>query len=73
MVVDGTGVAEQGRHRDLLAAEGAYHALHAAQFADGVGSSAAACLDDRLRRRRAGNADLVAREDVGPFGPDGLA
>ncbi len=37
VVVDGTGVAEQGRHRELLAAEGAYHALHAAQFADGVG------------------------------------
>ncbi len=37
VVVDATGVAEQGRHRDLLAAEGAYHALHAAQFADGVG------------------------------------
>jgi len=37
VVVDGTGVAEQGRHRELLAAEGAYHALHAAQFADGIG------------------------------------
>jgi ATP-binding cassette, subfamily B, bacterial len=33
MVVDETGVAEQGRHRDLLAAGGIYRRLHDAQFA----------------------------------------
>ena len=33
VVVDETGVAEQGRHADLLAAGGAYRRLHAAQFA----------------------------------------
>ena len=31
VVVDETGVAEQGRHGDLLAAGGAYHRLHEAQ------------------------------------------
>ncbi len=36
VVVDSTGVAEQGRHRELLAAEGIYHALHQAQFVDGL-------------------------------------
>ncbi len=36
VVVNSTGVAEQGRHRELLAAEGIYHALHQAQFVDGV-------------------------------------
>ena len=32
IVVDETGVAEQGRHRDLLAADGVYRRLHDAQF-----------------------------------------
>jgi ATP-binding cassette subfamily B protein len=32
VVVDATGVAEQGRHDELIAAEGAYHRLHAAQY-----------------------------------------
>ncbi len=36
VVVNSTGVAEQGRHRELLAAEGIYHALHQAQFVDGL-------------------------------------
>jgi ATP-binding cassette subfamily B protein len=36
VVVDGAGVAEQGRHRDLLDARGAYHRLHAAQFGEAV-------------------------------------
>jgi ATP-binding cassette subfamily B protein len=34
VVVDETGVAEQGRHGDLLASGGVYQRLHAAQFAD---------------------------------------
>jgi ATP-binding cassette subfamily B protein len=34
VVVDENGVAEQGRHRELIAAGGAYQRLHAAQFAD---------------------------------------
>ena len=33
VVVDASGLAEQGRHGDLLAAGGAYHRLHAAQHA----------------------------------------
>jgi ATP-binding cassette subfamily B protein len=32
VVVDGSGVAEQGRHGDLLAARGAYRRLHDVQF-----------------------------------------
>jgi ATP-binding cassette subfamily B protein len=32
VVVDATGVAEQGRHRDLIAANGAYRRLHDAQY-----------------------------------------
>jgi ATP-binding cassette subfamily B protein len=32
VVVDETGVAEQGRHRDLIAAGGAYRRLHDAQY-----------------------------------------
>ena len=32
VVVDETGVAEQGRHRDLLATDGIYRRLHEAQF-----------------------------------------
>ncbi|PRD41076.1 multidrug ABC transporter ATP-binding protein [Phyllobacterium phragmitis] len=32
VVVDETGVAEQGRHRDLIAADGVYRRLHDAQF-----------------------------------------
>ena len=31
VVVDGNGVAEQGRHPELLAAGGLYHRLHQAQ------------------------------------------
>jgi ATP-binding cassette subfamily B protein len=34
VVVDETGVAEQGRHRDLLAAGGVYRRLHDAQYGD---------------------------------------
>jgi ATP-binding cassette subfamily B protein len=34
VVVDETGVAEQGRHGDLIASGGVYQRLHAAQFAD---------------------------------------
>jgi ATP-binding cassette subfamily B protein len=34
VVVDETGVAEQGRHGELLASGGVYQRLHAAQFAD---------------------------------------
>ena len=38
IVVDETGVAEQGRHHELLAAGGIYNRLHTAQFAPlGVG------------------------------------
>ena len=33
VVVDETGVAEQGRHRDLLATDGVYRRLHEAQYA----------------------------------------
>ncbi len=36
VVVDGSGVAEQGRHGELLEARGAYHRLHAAQFGEAV-------------------------------------
>ncbi|WGF88485.1 ABC transporter ATP-binding protein [Marinivivus vitaminiproducens] len=32
VVVDATGVVEQGRHRDLIASGGAYHRLHEAQY-----------------------------------------
>jgi len=32
VVVDTDGVAEQGRHDELMAAGGAYRRLHAAQF-----------------------------------------
>jgi ATP-binding cassette subfamily B protein len=32
VVVDGSGVAEQGRHQDLVAAGGVYRRLHEAQF-----------------------------------------
>ena len=32
VVVERAGVAEQGRHDELLAVGGAYHRLHAAQF-----------------------------------------
>ncbi len=32
VVVDETGIAEQGRHRDLVAAGGIYRRLHAAQY-----------------------------------------
>jgi ATP-binding cassette subfamily B protein len=34
VVVDETGVAEQGRHGELIASKGVYQRLHAAQFAD---------------------------------------
>jgi ATP-binding cassette subfamily B protein len=34
VVVDETGVAEQGRHGELIASKGIYQRLHAAQFAD---------------------------------------
>ena len=37
VVVDETGVAEQGRHSELLAGDGPYSRLHAAQFEDVVG------------------------------------
>ncbi len=33
VVVDGTGVVEQGRHRDLIARGGVYRRLHEAQYA----------------------------------------
>jgi ATP-binding cassette subfamily B protein len=33
VVMDGGSIVEQGNHDDLIAAEGAYAALHAAQFA----------------------------------------
>ena len=36
VVVDRAGVAEQGRHHELLEAGGAYHRLHAAQFGEVV-------------------------------------
>ena len=36
VVVDGAGVAEQGRHGELLQARGAYHRLHEAQFGEAV-------------------------------------
>ncbi len=36
VVVDRAGVAEQGRHDELLEAGGAYHRLHAAQFGEVV-------------------------------------
>jgi ATP-binding cassette, subfamily B, bacterial len=32
VVVDETGVAEEGRHDELIAAGGIYRRLHAAQF-----------------------------------------
>ena len=32
MVVDGAGIAEQGRHRDLIPRGRAYRRLHDAQF-----------------------------------------
>lgn len=38
-VVDETGVVEQGRHEDLLAARGAYQRLHDAQFGERVAMS----------------------------------
>jgi ATP-binding cassette subfamily B protein len=34
VVVDETGLAEQGRHGELIASKGIYQRLHAAQFAD---------------------------------------
>ncbi len=37
LVVTGQGIVEQGSHRDLLAARGAYRALHDAQFAEAQG------------------------------------
>ena len=33
VVVDETGIAEQGRHHELVAAGGIYRRLHEAQFA----------------------------------------
>jgi len=36
VVVDDAGVAEQGRHGELLQAGGAYQRLHAAQFGEAV-------------------------------------
>ena len=36
VVVDGTGIAEQGRHHELIAARGAYHRLHDTQWGAGV-------------------------------------
>ena len=36
VVVDGAGVAEQGRHGDLVAAGGVYGRLHAAQYGEAV-------------------------------------
>jgi ATP-binding cassette subfamily B protein len=33
VVVDETGVAEEGRHHDLIAVDGLYRRLHKAQFA----------------------------------------
>ncbi len=36
VVVDGAGVAEQGRHGDLIAAGGVYGQLHAAQYGEAV-------------------------------------
>jgi ATP-binding cassette subfamily B protein len=36
-VVDETGVAEEGRHDELIAAGGIYRRLHAAQFGTDVG------------------------------------
>jgi len=41
VVVDETGVAEQGRHADLVRAGGIYSRLHGAQFADVLGANAA--------------------------------
>jgi ATP-binding cassette subfamily B protein len=40
VVVDASGVAEQGRHRDLIAAGGAYRRLHDAQFGEQYGGVA---------------------------------
>lgn len=37
LVVTAQGIVEQGSHRDLLAARGAYRALHDAQFAEAKG------------------------------------
>jgi ATP-binding cassette subfamily B protein len=39
VVVDRSGIVEQGRHATLLAAEGAYRRLHDAQFAETVADS----------------------------------
>ena len=36
VVVDASGLAEQGRHRDLLAAGGTYQRLHEAQYGEAV-------------------------------------
>jgi ATP-binding cassette subfamily B protein len=40
VVVDDSGIVEQGRHHDLVAAGGAYRRLHAAQFAMHPGQAA---------------------------------
>ncbi len=40
VVVDETGIAEQGRHHELIAARGVYHRLHEAQH--GLGSASRA-------------------------------
>jgi ATP-binding cassette subfamily B protein len=37
VVVDGAGVAEQGRHGELIAVDGVYRRLHDAQFGDQFG------------------------------------
>ena len=42
VVVDETGVAEQGRHRDLMSAGGVYQRLHEAQFSVGFYENAVA-------------------------------
>jgi ATP-binding cassette, subfamily B, bacterial len=36
VVVDGTGIAEQGRHHELIVARGAYHRLHATHYGPSV-------------------------------------
>jgi ATP-binding cassette subfamily B protein len=41
VVVDGAGIAEQGRHRDLIAAGGAYRRLHDAQYGPAGGEHGA--------------------------------
>jgi ATP-binding cassette subfamily B protein len=46
VVVDETGIAEQGRHHELIAAGGIYNRLHEAQY--GTLSYAAPPLDERI-------------------------